>query len=43
VGTSNRDITLSRQGGKDMPTWLLVLIIVLLVLAVFGGFGYTRR
>lgn len=26
-----------------MPTWLLVLIIVLLVLAVFGGFGYTRR
>jgi hypothetical protein len=26
-----------------MPTWLLVLIVVLLVLAVFGGFGYSRR
>jgi len=26
-----------------MPTWLLVLIIVLVVLALFGGFGYTRR
>jgi hypothetical protein len=30
-------------GGDHMPTWLLVLIIVLLVLAVFGGFGYSRR
>jgi hypothetical protein len=30
-------------GGDRMPTWLLVLIIVLLVLAVFGGFGYSRR
>jgi hypothetical protein len=28
---------------KRMPTWLLVLIVVLLVLAAFGGFGYTRR
>lgn len=27
----------------SMPTWLLVLIVVLLVLAVFGGFGYSRR
>ncbi len=26
-----------------MPTWLLVLIIVLIVLALFGGFGYYRR
>jgi len=26
-----------------MPTWLLILIVVLLVLAVFGGFGYSRR
>jgi len=26
-----------------MPTWLLVLIVMLLVLAVFGGFGYSRR
>jgi len=30
-------------GGEQMPTWLLVLIIVLVVLALFGGFGYTRR
>jgi len=26
-----------------MPTWLLVLIIVLVVLALFGGVGYGRR
>jgi len=26
-----------------MPTWLWVLIVVLLVLALFGGFGYSRR
>ncbi len=25
-----------------MPTWLLVLIIVLVVLALFGGVGYGR-
>ncbi|HSF61175.1 MAG TPA: hypothetical protein VLA69_05735 [Gaiellaceae bacterium] len=31
------------EAGGDMPTWLLVLIVVLLVLAVFGGFGYSRR
>jgi hypothetical protein len=31
------------QGGDDMPTWLLVLIIILIVLALFGGFGYYRR
>ena len=30
-------------GGEHMPTWLLVLIIVLVVLALFGGFGYSRR
>jgi hypothetical protein len=30
-------------GGDEMPTWLLVLIIVLVVLALFGGFGYYRR
>ena len=30
-------------GGDHMPTWLLVLLIVLLVLALFGGFGYSRR
>jgi hypothetical protein len=30
-------------GGDDMPTWLLVLIIILIVLALFGGFGYYRR
>jgi len=26
-----------------MPTWLLVLIIVLVVFVLFGGFRYTRR
>jgi len=26
-----------------MPTWLVVLLVVLLVLALFGGFGYSRR
>jgi len=26
-----------------MPTWLWVLLVVLLVLALFGGFGYSRR
>jgi len=26
-----------------MPIWLLVLIIVLVVLFLFGGFGYARR
>jgi hypothetical protein len=26
-----------------MPIWLLVLIIVLVVLALFGGVGYGRR
>ena len=31
------------EAGGEMPTWLLVLIVVLLVLAVFGGFGYSRR
>jgi LPXTG-motif cell wall-anchored protein len=30
-------------GGEHMPTWLLVLIIVLVVLALFGGWGYRRR
>jgi hypothetical protein len=25
-----------------MPTWLLVLIVVLVVLALFGGVGYYR-
>jgi hypothetical protein len=28
---------------RQMPMWLWVLIIVLLVLALFGGFGYSRR
>jgi hypothetical protein len=30
-------------GGDVMPTWLLVLIIILIVVALFGGFGYYRR
>jgi flagellar basal body-associated protein FliL len=29
--------------GPFMPIWLLVLIIVLVVLFLFGGFGYRRR
>jgi flagellar basal body-associated protein FliL len=29
--------------GPFMPIWLLVLIIVLVVLFLFGGFGYARR
>ena len=32
-----------RQEVRRMPTWLLVLIIVLVVLALFGGVGYGRR
>lgn len=27
----------------EMPTWLLILIVVLLFLAVFGGYGYWAR
>ena len=26
-----------------MPTWLWILLIVLLVLVLFGGVGYGRR
>ena len=33
----------TKRGGWTMPTWLLVLIIVLVVLALFGGVGYGRR
>jgi hypothetical protein len=31
-----------KGGGCGMPTWLWVLIIVLIVLALFGGVGYRR-
>ena len=31
-----------RQGG-DLVSWLVILLIVLLVLALFGGVGYYRR
>jgi hypothetical protein len=31
------------EGGTLVPTWLLVLLIILLVLVLFGGFGYYRR
>jgi flagellar basal body-associated protein FliL len=27
----------------DMPTWVWILLIVLLVLVLFGGVGYGRR
>ena len=33
----------ARSGGEDMPTWLWILLIVLLVLALTGGIGYRRR
>jgi flagellar basal body-associated protein FliL len=31
--------------GKEehMPTWVWILLIVLLVLVLFGGVGYGRR
>jgi hypothetical protein len=31
------------ERGTRVPTWLLVLIIILVILALFGGFGYYRR
>ena len=41
--TGNYEEDNSSRRRSWMPTWLLVLIVVLLVLAVFGGFGYSRR
>jgi type VI protein secretion system component VasF len=32
----------NRKGGH-MPTWVWILLIVLLVLVLFGGVGYGRR
>jgi hypothetical protein len=29
--------------GGDRMSWLVILLIVLLVLALFGGVGYYRR
>jgi hypothetical protein len=43
VSARGRSGILGAGGGEHMPTWLLVLIIVLVVLALFGGFGYRRR
>jgi uncharacterized protein YneF (UPF0154 family) len=34
---------LAARKGSIMPVWLLVLIIVLALLFVFGGFGVARR
>jgi hypothetical protein len=36
---------LSANGKEDfhMPTWVWILLIVLLVLVLFGGVGYGRR
>ncbi len=31
------------QEVNKMPTWFWVLLVVLLVLALFGGYGYNRR
>ncbi len=33
----------AKEMDAKMATWLLILIIVLIVLALFGGVGYTRR
>jgi hypothetical protein len=33
----------ARAGREDMPTWLWIVLIVLLVLALTGGIGYRRR
>jgi hypothetical protein len=33
----------SQRKGGDMPTWVWILLIVLLVLVLFGGVGYGRR
>jgi hypothetical protein len=32
----------TERGGGHMATWLWILIIVLVVLALFGGLGYRR-
>jgi type VI protein secretion system component VasF len=35
-----------RANGKEdfrMPTWVWILLIVLLVVVLFGGVGYGRR
>jgi type VI protein secretion system component VasF len=43
-GDRTTGITASnRERGNHVPTWLLVLIIILVILALFGGFGYHRR
>ena len=36
------DVSTQRRWMR-VPTWLWILIIVLVVLALFGGVGYTRR
>jgi hypothetical protein len=36
-------VSRTEEGVQAMPMWLLVLIIVLVVLALFGGVGYGRR
>jgi hypothetical protein len=40
MGISGANAT--REGVKTMPIWAWVLIIVL-VIALLGGFGYSRR
>jgi hypothetical protein len=38
-----RESRFATDKGGRVPTWLLVLIIILVILALFGGFGYYRR
>jgi len=44
--TSNGYLPACRANGKEdfrMPTWVWILLIVLLVVVLFGGVGYGRR
>jgi hypothetical protein len=36
------EVLRSNKEVQAMPTWLWVLIIVLVILALFGGVGYRR-
>jgi hypothetical protein len=36
-------IASSTKGGSNMATWLLILLIVLALIVLFGGFGVYSR
>ena len=40
---ATHDVVTTGKRGLSMPTWALILIIVLLVIVLFGGVGYGRR